>query len=76
MNKDRCIILVDGSNFYFKLKDLKLHHLLGFDFSEFAKRLSRGSRIEQAIYFVGKVRTDGSQKTKQLQANQQKLFVK
>ncbi len=35
MLQGRCLILIDGSNFYFKLKDLKLHHLLHFDFSRF-----------------------------------------
>ncbi len=28
MQPERAIILVDGSNFYFKLRDLKLHHLI------------------------------------------------
>ena len=37
----RCFLLIDGSNFYFKLKDLKLNRLLDFNFGEFAKFLSR-----------------------------------
>lgn len=72
--KKRCIVLIDGSNFYFKLKDLDLHFLLDFDFSEFAKTLSGDSRLVDAIYYVGKIRTDGTQKTKELFDSQQKLL--
>ncbi len=71
----KCIVLIDGSNFFFKLKDLQLHNLLNFDFSGFAKMLA-GDRNEivQAVYYVGKIRTDGTEKTKRLFDNQQKLI--
>jgi len=73
--KQKSIILIDGSNFYFKLKDLQLHNLLSFDFSGFAKKLTgEGNNLVQATYYVGKIRTDGTEKTKHLQASQQKLF--
>ncbi len=75
VSKARCIILIDGSNFYFKLKDLKLHYLLAFNFSGFTKLLSGESKIIYTKYFIGKVRTDGTKKTGQLQADQQKLFA-
>lgn len=75
MNKNRCIILIDGSNFYFKLKDLKLHHLLNFDFSGFAKHLARKNKVTYCVYYIGAVKTDGSPKTELLLANQQKLFA-
>lgn len=74
-SKERCIILIDGSNFYFKLKDLKLHHLLSFNFSEFAKLLAGKRKVMNAIYFIGKVRTDGTERTQQLFNNQRKLFA-
>jgi uncharacterized LabA/DUF88 family protein len=70
-----CIILIDGSNFYFKLKDLKLHNLLDFDFSGFAKKLAGESKIVSTTYYVGKIKTDKSEKSKHLQADQQKLFT-
>jgi len=70
-----CIVLIDGSNFYFKLKDLQLHNLLNFDFSGFAKMLAgEGNKIVSATYYVGKIRTDGTKKTKRLFDNQQKLL--
>ncbi len=70
----RCLILVDGSNFYFKLKDLKLHHLIDFDFSGFAKLVASNYEFVGGTYYIGAVRTDGSQKTQQLLDYQQKLF--
>ena len=75
MSTERCIILIDGSNFYFKLKDLKLQYLLAFNFSAFAKSLCGKAKIVSTIYFIGKVRTDGTAKTGQLHDNQQKLFA-
>jgi uncharacterized LabA/DUF88 family protein len=71
----RCIILIDGSNFYFKLKDLDLHKLLEFDFSGFAKMLAgEDNEVVEATYFVGKIRTDGTEKTRRMFDNQQKLI--
>ncbi len=71
----RAIILIDGSNFYFKLRDLKLHQLLHFDFTQFTASLVGSSRIVQTVYYVGKVRTDRTTKTAQMHANQQRLFA-
>lgn len=73
--KQRCIILIDGSNFYFKLKDLKLHNLLEFNFSKFARFLARSGKIVGASYYVGRVRQDGSAHADRMVANQQKLFT-
>jgi uncharacterized LabA/DUF88 family protein len=71
----RCIILIDGSNFYFKLKDLGLNQLLEFNFSGFAKMLvGNGNEVTKATYFVGKIRTDGTEKTRRMFDNQQKLI--
>ena len=73
--KQRCTVFIDGSNFYFKLKDLQMQNLLKFDFSGFAKMLSGTDKLVSTTYYVGKVRTDGSTKSKQLQADQQKLLT-
>lgn len=75
MKANRCIILIDGSNFFYKLKDLKLHDLLQFDFLGFAKMLSKNQTIINASYYVGAVRTDGTAKTQQMLGNQQKLLA-
>lgn len=75
MTGKRCIILIDGSNFYFKLKDLDLHKLLEFGFSGFAKMLTgEGNKAVDATYFVGKIRIDGTEKTRRMFDNQQKLI--
>lgn len=74
MSKSRCIVLIDGSNFFFKLKDLKLHNLLQFNFLGFARMLAGNHSIINASYYVGAVRTDGTKKTQKMLANQQKLF--
>lgn len=71
---ERCIILIDGSNFYFKLKDLKLHNLLRFDFSTFSKFLAGSKKIIEIKYYIGRVRQDGTKHADILLANQQKLF--
>lgn len=74
MTRNKCIILIDGSNFYFKLKDLNLREA-GFNFSAFAKILSVGDTIVKATYYVGAVRTDSTKHTQKLFNNQQKLFA-
>jgi uncharacterized LabA/DUF88 family protein len=75
MKQERCIILIDGSNFYFKLKDLALSNLLDFDFSSFGKTLCRESKLIKTMYYVGKIRTDGTLKTQRLFNNQRKLLA-
>ena len=72
----RCLILIDGSNFYFKLKDLKLHNLLQFNFEKFAQFLARSGKVVDARYYVGRVRQDGTEHADKLLANQQKLLAK
>jgi len=74
VNKKTCIILIDGSNFYFKLKDLKFHNLLDFHFKQFSKYLAKQYDIVQSNYYVGKIRTDGTPKTQRLFNNQRKLL--
>ncbi|OGC96638.1 hypothetical protein A3H89_03520 [Candidatus Amesbacteria bacterium RIFCSPLOWO2_02_FULL_48_11] len=76
MKTKRSILLIDGSNFYFKLKKLKLHHLLEFDFSSFSSFLARKTTIVKRNYYVGKIRQDGTEKTEKLFAAQQKLIAK
>jgi uncharacterized LabA/DUF88 family protein len=75
MSKARCLILIDGSNFYFKLKDLKLHTLLKFNFSGLVEELIRGKEFSEARYYVGAVRTDGSKHSQELFNSQRKLLA-
>jgi len=74
MKKERVLILIDGSNFYFKLKDLELHNLLKLNFVKLAGFLAKSNKIIEARYYIGKVRQDGTQKSKKLFDSQQKLL--
>ena len=51
----RTIVLIDGSNFYFKLKSLGLIQQLKFNFSKFAKFLAGKKRLVRTTYYMGKV---------------------
>lgn len=72
---ERCIVLIDGSNFYFKLKSLGLHKLLDFDFGKFTAYLTRSNKLVTVAYYVGRIRQDGTKHTDKMLANQQKLFA-
>ncbi len=72
----KCLILIDGSNFYFKLKDLQLHNLLDFNFKEFSKFLAQKNEVVGANYYVGRVKQDGTPHSDKMLASQQKLFVR
>jgi uncharacterized LabA/DUF88 family protein len=75
MKSERTVILIDGSNFYFKLKDLGLH-TLDFHFSAFIKFLAGKRKVLQSTYFVGEVKTDGTAHVQKLYNNQQKLIAR
>lgn len=76
MKKQKCIILIDGSNFYFKLKDLGLHNLLTFDFTNFIKQIARSHTVVSTCYYVGRIKQDGSTHTQKLFDGQQKLLAR
>ncbi len=71
---ERCLILIDGSNFYFKLKDLKLHNLLSFNFTKFVNFLTHSSKNTDICYYVGRIKQDSTEKTDKLFNAQQKLI--
>lgn len=73
MKKQRCLILIDGSNFYFKLKKL-LPKTLTLDYNAFLKNICKTQKLTQAYYYIGRVKSDGTDKSKQMVANQQRLF--
>lgn len=78
----KSFVFIDGSNFYFKLKDLtrKLDgkfHLLDFDFKRFSGWLSKGSKLLEVHYYVGAVRQqDNNERSKRMYADQQRLLMK
>lgn len=75
MSQKKCVVIIDGSNFYFKLKDLHLHNLISLDFTGFMKKLANKKKIISATYYIGKVKTDGTEKVQQIFNNQRRLFA-
>lgn len=86
MNKqpDRALIFIDGSNFYYKLKEIVFSttddlRLMNFDYQKFFKDLIKENTLAGARYYIGSVkRQDGENKEKseKLYADQQKFIAR
>jgi uncharacterized LabA/DUF88 family protein len=77
-----CAVLIDGSNFYYKLRDLRLADLVNFNFGKFAGFLSANYKPVVRKYYIGGIRKnadyrdkDQEEKLEKLYEDQQKLFV-
>ena len=70
----KTIILIDGSNLYFKLKSLGIKNTLNFSYSSFNQFLIGKKKLVSATYYIGKVRTDKTKKSQKMHQDQQKLF--
>ena len=64
-----------AATFYFKLRDLKLHRLLDFHFSRFTHTLIGQRELVKAVYYIGKMLTDGTLNVQMMHADQQRLFT-
>lgn len=76
--KERVFIIIDGSNFYHRLKEPphKLKNLLEFDFTGFVKFLLGNRKLIGVCYYVGAIRTEkGNRKSYKLFRNQRRLFA-
>lgn len=75
MSKDRVAIFIDGSNLYYKLKELKIQHTTEFNYLGLCQKLARQRPIVFKGYFIGVVRVKGNDpKSLELRKNQQRLF--
>lgn len=72
--KLRTLILIDGSNFYFKLKELELNRLLEFNFPQYIEFIAGKDKVVETRYYIGKIRQDRTKKSKILFDSQQKLL--
>jgi len=73
--KQRVFVIIDGSNFYHRLKEIKVKNQLQFDFIGFVKLLVGGNKLVKTSYYVGAIRTEkGNRKSFKLFKNQRKLF--
>lgn len=69
-------VFIDGSNFYSKLKELKIKHTSHFDYHGFISHLTKSIKSAYVGYYVGQVRKEkNNPKSALLYANQQKLFA-
>ena len=82
MKNKKAFIFIDGSNFYFKLKELNSHFdskfkLLDFEFRKFGEWLVRNNKLVEIRYYIGAVkRKRNNKKSERMYANQQKLIGK
>ncbi len=72
----RVSVFIDGSNLYFKLKELRLRGLLEFDFGALIRELIGQDELVTARYYIGRIRQDGTEKTEELFRQQQKLIAR
>ncbi len=71
---ERVAIIIDGSNFYHRLKEANLKHLLTFRYDLFAADLVSGRAEVWKRYYIGAIREErGNPKSHELMVNQQKL---
>jgi uncharacterized LabA/DUF88 family protein len=71
----RVAVYIDGSNLYYKLKDLGIKNTTYFGYGDFSKWLSRERRLVAKRYYVGVVRAkDNDEKAKKMQESQVRLF--
>ena len=74
--KKRVAVYFDGSNFYYKLRELEISNITHFNYGEFSKWLARDRSIISKRYYVGVVRAEeGNKKAQKLRKEQQKLFA-
>jgi len=76
MKKIRTVVIIDGSNLYFKIKSLKLNTKAKFDYSELVKYLTKTTSLKAVYYCIGKIRAEQKDvKARKLMAKQQALMT-
>lgn len=55
---ERAFILIDGNNFYHRLKELEFINLLSFDYEKFANLLVGKRDLVLKKYYIGAVREE------------------
>ena len=74
MDKERVFILIDGNNFYHRLKELELINLLTLDYEKLTKFLISRRFLVSKNYYIGAIREESNNpKSKQLMSGQRKL---
>lgn len=77
MAQVKSIIIIDGSNFYHKLKELRIKNKPSFNYLSFTKYLAKNTKIQSMYYCIGKIRAKhNDQKARHMMAKQQKLVTR
>lgn len=72
---ERVFIVIDGSNFYHKMKGLGFEHLSRFNHQKFITWLAKKDKIVGTCFYVGQIREEpNSKKSKKLKKDQDRLF--
>ncbi len=75
--QNRIFIVIDGSNFYHRLKELKLKNLLSIDYEKFTQFLVGKRNLVVRKYYIAPIREEfNNPKSKELMIGQQKLLGK
>jgi uncharacterized LabA/DUF88 family protein len=74
---ERVFLIIDGNNFYHRLKELKFRELLNFNYEKFAQFLVSKSDLVLRKYYIGAIRVEkDNPKSFSLWKNQRKLLGK
>lgn len=72
--KERVALYIDGSNLYFKLKEIHIKNLLYFQYGKFAQFLKNEKRaLVASRYYIGAIKTK-DEKSRKMQEDQVRLF--
>ena len=69
------MVIIDGSNLYFKLKSLNCKGLTDFNYAGFIASLISQKTVLKMKYYIGAIRTDGSKKSLEMFRQQRKLLA-
>lgn len=73
-DKERVFIIIDGNNFYHRLKELNLINLLPFDYEKFVQFLAGRRELISKNYYIGAIREErNNPKSRELMRGQRKL---
>jgi uncharacterized LabA/DUF88 family protein len=76
-NPERAFILIDGNNFYHRLKELNFSNLLNFDYEKFSQFLLGKRSLVAKNYYIGAIREErDNPKSKELMRGQRILTGK
>jgi len=75
--EEKVFIIIDGSNFYHRLKETGLENLLNFNYAKFEQFLLTKRKLILKKYYIGVVRTEeGNPKSYEMWKNQRILLGK